>query len=161
MRSPRRLSPLIVLMVFALALALLNRLSLLQSDKAAPEFIFPRDVASQNVSAADLLLKSAYDQRQSHVFLGGEGRIKTLLPDDTQGSRHQRFIVVLESGQSLLIAHNIDLAQPIESLVVGELIEFYGEYIWNEKGGLIHWTHRDPKGQKAGGWLRYRQRLYQ
>jgi hypothetical protein len=42
----------------------------------------------------------------------------------------------------------------------GEMIEFYGEYEWNDKGGVIHWTHHDPKGKHAGGWLRYQGKLY-
>ena len=35
------------------------------------------------------------------------------LPDDNKGTRHQRFILKLSSGQTLLVAHNIDLADKI------------------------------------------------
>jgi len=24
----------------------------------------------------------------------------------------------------------------------------------------VHWTHEDPMGNEAGGWVRYRNRLY-
>jgi Protein of unknown function (DUF3465) len=103
----------------------------------------------------------AFKQRQSNVQLKGEGRIKRLLPDDNNGSRHQRFLVQLANNQNLLIAHNIDLAQPIQHLHEGEIIQFYGEYEWNEKGGVIHWTHKDPRGQHINGWVKYRGDVYQ
>jgi hypothetical protein len=64
---------------------------------------------------------------------------------DNQGSRHQRFILKLNSSQTLLIAYNIDLAPKIKNLKVGDHVNFYGEYEWNSKGGVIHWTHHDGK----------------
>jgi Protein of unknown function (DUF3465). len=51
------------------------------------------------------------------------------LPDDEQGSRHQRFILRLASGRTLLVAHNIDLAPRIDGLQVGDQVAFSGEYI--------------------------------
>ena len=93
--------------------------------------------------------------------LRGSGEVIRLLADDNDGSRHQRFIIKLDSGRTLLIAHNIDLASRISSLKVGDTVEFYGEYEWNEKGGVIHWTHRDPDGAHVDGWLKHRGRTYQ
>ena len=103
----------------------------------------------------------AFEQKHSGIMLEGVGTITALLKDDTKGSRHQRFIVTLTSGQSLLIAHNIDLAPRINHLKKGENIAFYGQYEWNKKGGTIHWTHIDPQGRHANGWLRYRGKMYQ
>ena len=77
-----------------------------------------------------------------------------LLADDNDGSRHQRFIVRLRSGDTLLIAHNIDLVKRIP-LGLGDRVEVKGMYEWNELGGLIHWTHHDPMGIEPGGFIRH------
>ena len=83
------------------------------------------------------------------------GRVERLLSDDLEGSRHQRFILRLGSGQSLLISHNIDVAPRINALRVGDQVRFRGEYEWNQQGGLVHWTHDDPKDWHADGWLEH------
>jgi hypothetical protein len=46
-------------------------------------------------------------------------------------------------------------------LEVGDRVEFSGEYEWNERGGVIHWTHRDPAGQHVDGWIRHDGHTYQ
>ncbi|PPL15395.1 hypothetical protein UN63_12700 [Oceanisphaera arctica] len=106
-------------------------------------------------------LQLAYQNRQSDVQVEGSGRVSRLLADDNKGSRHQRFLLALPSGQTLLIAHNIDLAPRIDGLKVGDTVAFYGEYEWNDKGGVVHWTHHDPRGRHPGGWLKHNGRLYQ
>ena len=82
-----------------------------------------------------------------------------LIADDNEGSRHQRFILRLGRGQTLLIAHNIDLAKRVP-VGVGDRVRFRGVYEWNDVGGLVHWTHEDPLGVEDGGWVRYRRRIY-
>lgn len=111
--------------------------------------------------ASDASLGNAYKSHQSDIQVTGIGEVIKLLPQDNQGSRHQKFIVRLNSGQTLLVSHNIDLAPKIESLTIGDTVEFYGEYEWNDKGGVIHWTHRDPNGRHTHGWLKHRGRTYQ
>lgn len=87
-------------------------------------------------------------------FITGKGVVYKLLSDDNEGSRHQRFLIRTMEGQSFLIVHNIDIAPRINSLLEGDEVEFVGEFIDNEKGGLVHWTHRDPDGRRQGGWLK-------
>ena len=110
---------------------------------------------------AEEVLSRAFEQRQSNVQVEGAGIIERVLKDDNDGSRHQRFILRLASGQTILVAHNIDLADRIESLAEGDRIEFNGEYEWNPQGGVIHWTHHDPAGKHVAGWLKHKERIYQ
>ncbi len=107
------------------------------------------------------VLTSAYENRQSDVQVGGSGTVIRTLADDTDGSQHQKFILRLSSGNTLLISHNIDLAPRIESLQVGDTVEFYGEYEWGSRGGVVHWTHHDPVGKHVGGWLKHNGVIYQ
>lgn len=106
-------------------------------------------------------LLTAFLARSSNVQIESEGVVERLLPDDEEGSRHQRFILRGPSGRTVLVAHNIDLAPRVDGLEVGARVAFNGEYEWNERGGVIHWTHRDPRGSHVAGWLEYRGRRYQ
>lgn len=100
-------------------------------------------------------------QQQNDIFITGRGIVQKVLPDDLQGSRHQRFILQLSNGQTLLIAHNIDLADRLPNLQKGDEVSFAGDYVYNNKGGLIHWTHKDPRGSHKDGYLMYQGKIYQ
>ncbi|UGA55833.1 DUF3465 domain-containing protein [Vibrio sp. VB16] len=108
----------------------------------------------------DSELKQAFESRQSDVQVQGVGTVIRLLADDNKGSRHQKFILKLSSRQTLLVAHNIDLAPRISNLKTGDVVEFYGEYEWNNRGGIIHWTHRDPRKKHKHGWLKHNGLMY-
>ena len=110
---------------------------------------------------SDERIAAAYRDKLSDIQVAGSGRVIKILPDDTKGSRHQKFILKLASGQTLLVAHNIDLAPRLDGLQAGDSVSFFGEYEWNSRGGVLHWTHHDPAGRHAGGWLDYRGRRYQ
>jgi hypothetical protein len=103
----------------------------------------------------------AFKNKQSDVQVEDEGVVTRILADDLDGSRHQRFIVRLEPGQTVLISHNIDIAPRINALQENDKVRFYGEYVWNEKGGTIHWTHHDPNGRHVAGWIKHNGRTYQ
>ncbi|MET0070366.1 MAG: DUF3465 domain-containing protein [Candidatus Thiodiazotropha sp.] len=111
-------------------------------------------------TGADDQIADAYRQRANDLPVVGEGEVVRLLADDLDGSRHQRFIVRLGSGHTLMIAHNIDLAPRLDALDTGDSVEFSGVYEWNERGGVVHWTHHDPQGRRAGGWIKHRGRKY-
>lgn len=109
----------------------------------------------------DGALARAFKNRTSNVQVEGEGVVTRTLADDRDGSRHQRFILDLASGQSILIAHNIDIAPRVDGLRKGDTVRFYGVYEWNDRGGTVHWTHHDPDGRHVAGWLKHKGRTYQ
>ncbi|MEK7322348.1 MAG: DUF3465 domain-containing protein [Pseudomonadota bacterium] len=109
----------------------------------------------------DAAIAAAFRERRSDIEVETRGTVIKLLPDDTRGSRHQRFILRLGSGQTVLVSHNIDLAPRIDALKTGDELSLRGEYEWNERGGVVHWTHHDPQGRRTGGWIRHRDRIYQ
>lgn len=127
-----------------------------RDDRAVPQFAGPREsvpVAARTTSDATSI-ERAFDQQRSNVQVQASGVVEKVLRDDNEGSRHQRFIVRLASGHTILIAHNIDLAPRVTPLREGDEIEFRGEYEWNNKGGVVHWTHHDPQGRHEGGWVK-------
>ena len=83
-----------------------------------------------------------------------------ILSDDNVGSRHQRFLVSRAGLPTLLVAHNIDLA-PRAPIQDGSEVFIRGRYEWNDKGGVIHWTHHDPKGHIEGGWINVNGNRYE
>ena len=103
----------------------------------------------------------AFDHRHAGRQVQGHGLVHKLLPDDNKGSRHQRFILRLQSGQTVLVAHNIDLAPRIGALKRGDRVEFNGVYETNDLGGVVHWTHHDPAGRHENGWLKHNGRVFQ
>ncbi|MET0646076.1 MAG: DUF3465 domain-containing protein [Pyrinomonadaceae bacterium] len=112
-------------------------------------------------TADDNAIGRAFASQSSGVQVGGEGTVSRVLSDDLNGRRHQRFIVRLASGQTVLVAHNIDIAPRVDGLKVGDAVRFNGEYEWNPEGGVIHWTHRDPGGRHVAGWVEHKGRMFQ
>ena len=109
--------------------------------------------ANQEISAA-------YRAQANDVDVSGSGTVTRVLADDNDGSRHQRFILDVQAERTILVAHNIDLAPRLDGLKVGDTVEFKGVYEWNDRGGVVHWTHHDPQNRRSGGWLKYRGQTY-
>ena len=130
-----------------------------ESKKSQPKQ--PKSDRQAGQGSAEQILQQAFENQQSDIQVKGAGTVLKTLPDDNQGTRHQRFILKLSSGQTLLVAHNIDLADKIKGLKKGDKVGFYGEYEWSEQGGVLHWTHHDPAGRHTDGWLEHNGRVYQ
>jgi hypothetical protein len=97
-------------------------------------------------------LMQAHAAHRSGVWVVVNGRVKRVLADDLDGNRHQRFILQVGEGLTVLVSHNIDLA-PRVSVRPGDRVVLRGRYEWNAKGGVVHWTHHDPRGRVSGGWI--------
>lgn len=101
-----------------------------------------------------------YSIEDDSTIITDNGFVTRIYADDLEGYRHQRFIVRLRTNQTLLIVHNIDLVERVPVLI-DDYIGFRGEYEYNEKGGLVHWTHHDPVGEHEPGWIRHAGVVYQ
>ena len=147
--------PLVLLLVIALVVALWQRAppAPAPSGANAPASTAPSTPTTPTPAAADTLAAAIAAQAQD-VPVTGRGTVLKLLPDDREGSPHQRILVRVAGGGTVLIAHNLELAPRVAPLAVGDELEFAGEYVWNDKGGVVHWTHPDPRGRHAAGWIR-------
>jgi hypothetical protein len=97
-------------------------------------------------------VETAFIEQRSGQWVETSGQVARLLADDNEGSRHQRFILDLGSGHTLLVSHNIDLARRLP-VTPGDQVALRGRYEWNARGGVVHWTHHDPDGRLQGGWI--------
>lgn len=108
--------------------------------------------ADHDVTVADNVVQQAYSAHRSGQWLETSGHVGRLLRDDNEGARHQKFILELDDGHTVLVSHNIDLASRIP-VRAGLPLTVRGRYEWSERGGVIHWTHHDPDGRQQGGWI--------
>jgi hypothetical protein len=105
-------------------------------------------------------IEQAFKAKKSDVQVSGRGIVTKLLKADNKGARHQKFLVRINPQQVLLFAHNVDLA-PEVPLQIGDEISFHGEYVYNPKGGVIHWTHHAPRNDHEAGWIVLNGKKYQ
>ena len=130
---------------------------------SAPTSALTADSAQASVVAqsGNAAIVEAFKHKKSDIFVEGAGAVKKLLADDNKGSLHQKFLVSISPEQTLLFAHNIDLAPRVENLQIGDAVEFRGEYVYNPKGGVMHWTHKDPDGGTKAGWIKHNGKVYE
>ena len=126
------------------------------------QYFYPGDTELPTPDSAGdsgSVVQAAWAAKRSGVWLETEGQVTRILSDDNEGSRHQRFILSVGDGHTVLIAHNIDLADRVP-LGKGDSVSLRGRFEWNDRGGVIHWTHHDPDGRHKGGWIRREGEVY-
>ena len=99
-------------------------------------------------------VERAYAEKRSTVEVTAQGAVTSVLTDDSGPSGvHQRFIIRLTgSTQTVLVDNNVTIGQRAPVLQ-GSNVSVHGEYVWNDQGGLIHFTHHDPARTHEGGWI--------
>jgi len=109
----------------------------------------------------DAAIVSDFHNHQSNVEVTADGTVVRLLPDRTSATgTHEQFIVKLVSGDiTIEVEHNISIAARVP-VALGDHVIVHGEYIWNAQGGLIHFTHHDPKGTHEGGYIQDNGKTY-
>jgi len=114
----------------------------------------------QRVYALQSQVIQAQQQHWRHVEVTVEAPVYKTLRDDTEGLPHQRFLLNLVNGTTVLIAHDTRMA-PRVPLGRGDWVRIHGEFIWTEQGGVIHWTHHTDTPRHEGGWIDYNGQRYQ
>ncbi len=83
---------------------------------------------------------TAFAHKMSNVPLTAVGKVIEVLPDDTDATPHQKFIIETHPGHTILVSHSLLRAYRIPAKI-GDRIEAHGTYVWNRHGGLMHNTH--------------------
>ena len=138
---------------FALLLALL----LLGPAACAPE-------GTSGGAAGNAAVYAAWAQQRSGVEVTASGSVAKVLGTRRGPSGyHTGFLLHLRGaegrGLTVRVEDNVDLTGPLP-IRAGDDAEVRGEYIYDPRGGLIHYTHRDPRGRHAGGYVRLNNRMY-
>jgi hypothetical protein len=116
--------------------------------------------SSSSFSSTDQEVLNAQTGQMRKVEVTMSGPVMKMLPDDTKGLPHERWLMKLSNGTTVLIAHDTKLA-PRVPLNDGDQVLIHGEYIWNDRGGVIHWTHHDPGGRHEPGFIEFNGQRYQ
>ncbi len=116
-------------------------------------------VAPQPAIFEDEIL-AAHANRQTNVEVTCTLPVKRMLPQDNKGEKHEKFILQMSNGSTILVAHNISRA-PYVPISEGDVVTVRGEYIWNRKGGVIHWTHLSDTPKHPSGYIDFAGQRYQ
>ena len=147
--------------ITALIIAALSAFGLINQNPKTETQVTKTTQTSTSSHASQSDVERAYSAKRSDVQVKGSGVVIKSLRDDNEGHRHQKFILRLASGNTILVAHNIDLAPKITSLQKGDTVMFNGEYEYDSRGGVVHWTHHDPQRHHTNGWLKHNGKTYQ
>lgn len=107
----------------------------------------------------------AWRAGRSHVEVTAHGAVARVLGERVGASgTHLGFLLHLSGGAgrglTVRVEDNVDLTGHI-AVNAGDDVTVRGEYIYDSRGGLIHYTHRDPRGRHESGYVRVGDRIYQ
>lgn len=96
--------------------------------------------------------EEAYTKHLNRVEVTAKGKVQKILEDDITGAPHQRFIVELHSGHTLLVLNNLEFGYRVP-VKVNDTVEVRGSFVWSKYGGLVHQTHHDERKVHADGYI--------
>jgi hypothetical protein len=139
-----------------------SRRSALSATLALFLFVACSHASSSNVPNAAVY--DAWRGHHSYVEVTAQGSAARLLGIRMGPSgAHEGFILHLRGayghGLTVKVEDNIDITGPVP-LQAGDDVEVRGEYIYNARGGIIHYTHHDPRGKHPPGYIRVHGRTY-
>jgi Protein of unknown function (DUF3465) len=105
---------------------------------------------------------AAYSAQRSRVEAVAGGRVTRIFGVRAgRSSPHEGFLMRLDSGCDLVlrVEVNTDFTGEIP-LSSNEPIVVKGEYEYYPRGGVIHWTHHDPRGRHENGYISAADKMY-
>jgi hypothetical protein len=99
---------------------------------------------------------AAYASQGSHGEVVANGVIRHVLGTRRGPSgEHEGFLLQLDGDCDLLIRveTNTDITGSVP-LRNGERVTVKGEYEFDPMGGVVHWTHHDPRGHHPDGYVK-------
>ncbi|MDP3509818.1 MAG: DUF3465 domain-containing protein [Candidatus Melainabacteria bacterium] len=108
----------------------------------------------------DAQIIQAQSQQARKVELTVTAPIKKLLREEDYREPHQRFLLILSNGTTVLVANDLQYGTyaPVQE---GNVVRIHGEYIWNERGGVLHWTHKSDEPRHESGYIDFNGMRYQ
>jgi Protein of unknown function (DUF3465) len=134
----------------------LNRLVL------APAVLLLAACAAPAQSADNAAVCSAYQSGRSHAEVVAGGTVTRVLGTKPGvSSAHEGFLMRLNSNcdVTIRVEANVDFTGQFP-LQTGDAVVVKGEYEYYARGGVIHWTHRDPRGRHEGGYIQTGGKTY-
>jgi len=124
-------------------------------------------LAACSGAASDASNGAVYDAwraGRSYVEVTASGSVARVLGTRSGPSGpHEGFLLHLRGsdghGLTVRVEDNVDLTGQIP-IREGDDVVVRGEYIYDRRGGIIHYTHRDPRGRHPGGYVKVGDRLY-
>src|SRR5579871_4354653 len=114
--------------------------------------------------AGNAAVYDAWRAQRSTVEVTATGSVARILGTQLgRSGEHEGFLLHLRGpeghGLSVKVEDNVDITGPIP-LQTGDDVEVRGEYIYDPRGGILHYTHHDPRGRHSSGYVKVRGRLY-
>ncbi|GAC1300460.1 MAG: hypothetical protein NVSMB19_07050 [Vulcanimicrobiaceae bacterium] len=121
--------------------------------------------AGSHGNAENGAVYDAWRAGRSHVEVTAAGSVARLLGTRIgRSGAHEGFLLHLGGaagrGLTVRVEDNVDLTGPIP-LVEGAEVEVRGEYVFDPRGGVVHYTHRDPRGRHIAGYVLVDGKFYQ
>ena len=111
----------------------------------------------------DAAVCQAYAAARSHVEVVADGTVTRVLGvAPGRVSPHEGFLLRLRTGCRVIVRveANTDFTGEF-AVAPGQSVTVKGEYEYYPLGGVVHWTHHDPRGRHEGGFIETGGRRYE
>jgi hypothetical protein len=91
------------------------------------------------------------------VYIPRATVVRVLGIRNSYSGAHEGFLIAAQQRR-IKVEDNVDITGPIP-LRRGDAVSLLGQYECDD--GVIHWTHRDPRGRHIAGYIEVNGQRYQ